>query len=360
MKKRKKIAVFSLGRKGAGPLIGLRIARELWRTMDVLLVYSKQSEIRDMNSDSKFTSICIDTFKTKGEILKSLVFPKWIITVIGIIKNNDIDVILWPMLHPWTAVINVLLFKKVKIISAIHDVIPHKGDTYLLYIMNRIAMHTSNKIILFSNKSKKQIKNIKLMRKSTSIPLGVYGIDEQHNHKAFIDRKTVLYFGRIEPYKDIDVLLDMFDIIHDSDNEIKLIIAGKGDVSHWKNRIQSNKSIELINRWIDNKELSGLFRKSTVVVLPYKEATQSGIIPFAYEFNVPVIASNCGAISEQIVNGETGYLINKGNVDEFACKVLNLLQNKELIMNMKKNIMDYKRKYSWNNIIKRYERIINE
>ncbi len=354
----KNIAVFSLGRRGAGPLIGIKIAQELSRTMNVLLVYSVQSELGERNIDKRFSSVCIDTFNNKREMFKSIIFPKWIFTVIRIIKNNKIDVILWPMLHPWTVFINIILKNKVKIISIIHDVIPHEGDTSLLYVMNCIVMHTSDKIILFSNQSRKQIKNIKLFMKSKIIPLGIYNIDEKHRDNSFIYNKTILFFGRIEPYKDINALLDIFDKIYHIDNEVRLIIAGQGDVTKWKDRVNGNNNIELINRWIHNREIAELFTKSTIVVLPYKEATQSGIIPVAYEFNVPVIASNCGGISEQIINGKTGYLVENGNIDEFACKVLSILQNKKLIMNMKKNIINYKCKHSWKNIIKLYERII--
>ena len=73
----------------------------------------------------------------------------------------------------------------------------------------------------------------------------------------------------------------------------------------------------IINTYISDEEVTELFTISDVIVLPYISATQSGIIPIAYAFKKPVIASNVGAISEVVDDGITGILVPPKNVEAF-------------------------------------------
>ena len=65
-----------------------------------------------------------------------------------------------------------------------------------------------------------------------------------------------------------------------------------------------------------------------MVVLPYIEGSQTGIIPIAYSFKKPVVVTDVGSISEVVVDGETGYVVNPRNSEELAEAIITILKNK--------------------------------
>lgn len=81
--------------------------------------------------------------------------------------------------------------------------------------------------------------------------------------------------------------------------------------------------------------------------MPYVHASQSGIIPLAYGFGKPVIATRVGGLPEQIVENETGMLVTPGNETELADAILNLLGNDVQLEYMKRRCEEYIINLSW-------------
>ena len=110
------------------------------------------------------------------------------------------------------------------------------------------------------------------------------------------NKTNFLFFGLIRDYKGLDVFLNSLNYLDKSiDKNIRILIAGE----FYDNKIKyknlcKNKNIEI--KWFDNYIPDNLvhnyFCASDFAVLPYKTASQSGIIPMAYHFNTPVIVSN--------------------------------------------------------------------
>ena len=123
----------------------------------------------------------------------------------------------------------------------------------------------------------------------------------------------LLFFGRIEPYKGLSLLMSAL-ISRNYSREVMLIIAGQGEIDQVALRSLREKNIQVyvLNRFIRDCEVKGVFEASDVVVLPYISATQTGVIPLAYAFDKSVIASRAGALPELIRQGETGLLHDVG------------------------------------------------
>jgi len=120
---------------------------------------------------------------------------------------------------------------------------------------------------------------------------------------------TLLFFGRIESYKGLGVLLDALDLLRD-EPAVRLVIAGRGtDLQRFRGRIAVDPRIELIDRFIAAEEIPRLFLRSTIVVLPYLEASQSGVAAIAFNYRRPVIASAVGGLPDVILPGESGILV---------------------------------------------------
>jgi glycosyltransferase involved in cell wall biosynthesis len=187
-----------------------------------------------------------------------------------------------------------------------------------------------------------------------------YYAGKKENHK-FKPNNKILFFGRILEYKGLDVLLQAMKIVVKGMPNIKLVIAGDGDISSYKNDIDIlYDNIELYNKWIAIEDVKIYFENIDVVILPYIQASQSGIIPLAYSFSKPVIASNVGALDEQIYDGETGYLVEPYNHKMLAEKILQLMKSFDMIHKMSKACYKvYKNELTWEASAKKIMECLN-
>ncbi len=159
----------------------------------------------------------------------------------------------------------------------------------------------------------------------------------------------LLFFGFIRAYKGLDLLIQSMKYI--SNPKIKLIIAGEfyGDSEHYIQLIENlnlHDKIILKTNFITDSEVKYFFCASDLVVQPYKSATQSGVTPLAYHFEIPMIVTNVGGLTGMVPNGKVG-LIAEPNAESIADKINEYFQNKHE-EDFKKNLKVEKLKYSWN------------
>jgi len=122
------------------------------------------------------------------------------------------------------------------------------------------------------------------------------------------DKKTLLFFGLIRDYKGLDLLIDAMSLL---DESYQLIIAGEsyGDFGKYRQAIENSPAcsrIKVLNRYISDDEVPQLFSAADLLVTPYRSATQSGVIPIAYHFDLPVLATDVGGLKESIERAGTG------------------------------------------------------
>lgn len=129
------------------------------------------------------------------------------------------------------------------------------------------------------------------------------------------DERTILFYGRIVPYKGLEYLVEAFDRLAQSDASARLIIAGepmKGAESYIERirlAITENRgSSRIMHRFefISDPETELYFKAADVLVLPYKDIFESAVLYVAYRFGLPVIASDVGSFSEELTQGGAG------------------------------------------------------
>ena len=120
-----------------------------------------------------------------------------------------------------------------------------------------------------------------------------------------------LFFARIEAYKGVDTLLDAMRQLDQPG--ARAVIAGKGEVVG-----TASSNVEIRNQWMGDAEAIDLFARCSVVVLPYRDATQSALIAAAYFFGKPVIVTRSGALPEYVSDGVTGWIIEPGDSQALA------------------------------------------
>lgn len=140
--------------------------------------------------------------------------------------------------------------------------------------------------------------------------------------------KVILFFGRIRPYKGIEYLLDAFRLlVTDKQAKYRLIVAGepKKGSEQYLHEIQTSITrhfdegqVILRIQFIPDEEMELYLKGADVLVLPYKEIFQSGILFLAYSFGLPVVATDVGSFRDDIIEGSTGFLCKPGDPIELA------------------------------------------
>lgn len=165
-------------------------------------------------------------------------------------------------------------------------------------------------------------------------------------------KTNFLFFGRIDGYKGLHVLAAAYKKIKHFE-KISMTVAGNGDFREYEDDYNSLRNVTIINRYIGDEEIARLFSKpNTVVVLPYLDATQSGVIGMAFNYECPIIASDTGGIKEQLFDGKAGVLIKPGDVDDLYEKMMLFIINDQFYQNEKLKIQKYKEKMTWEYITK--------
>jgi glycosyltransferase involved in cell wall biosynthesis len=134
-------------------------------------------------------------------------------------------------------------------------------------------------------------------------------------------KKNILFFGRLSPYKGIDDLLKAMPEVFREFPDEQLIIAGKRYYGFDIDDDMLNKykgNITLIEKHIPNDELAALIKQAKFIVCPYKDATQSGVLMTAFGLNTPVIATNVGSFPEFIKHNVNGLLVPPNDPEKLA------------------------------------------
>jgi glycosyltransferase involved in cell wall biosynthesis len=141
------------------------------------------------------------------------------------------------------------------------------------------------------------------------------------------DERAILFFGRIRPYKGIEHLLPAFQLLLANPENYRLIIAGepkKGseayldEIRRTVSREFRRDEIILKFQFIPDEDMELYLKAADVLVLPYKDIFQSGVLFLAYSFGLPVVATDVGSFSEEIVEGKTGFLCRPGDPADLA------------------------------------------
>lgn len=129
----------------------------------------------------------------------------------------------------------------------------------------------------------------------------------------------ILFFGRMWAYKGLDVFLDAIDMLAARGVDHHAIVAGRGpEMTRLAARMEMMPTIETIDRYISPEDTSTLFQSAELIALPYKDATQSGVLASAFGNHRPVIASATGGIPDVVTDGVNGLLVPPGDATALA------------------------------------------
>lgn len=272
----------------------------------------------------------------------------------------DYDLVHFNGMDATILLINSFLKHKKKVFT-IHDVKLHSGEG------GRKIINVPEKIVKWLVKSKHQIviqnktdyneilkKYHYKKDKIHFIPFKCLNIFQNFlNDDLPAKESDILFFGRMSPYKGLRYLVSAVDIVKKTVPDVKVMIAGGGNINKELTEEKLNNNFIVHNRYISNEEIAGFVANTKIVVCPYTDATQSGVVMTAFAFGKPVIATSVGGFPDVIEDDVTGLLVPPRDSKKLADAILNLLSDGRKIKEMSKNI-DIKREkgeLSWDNIL---------
>jgi glycosyltransferase involved in cell wall biosynthesis len=192
------------------------------------------------------------------------------------------------------------------------------------------------------------------------IPHGVF----DHFHRLCPDPpatttgdQQVLFFGTIKPYKGLDLLVRAFAALPaEVRATTRLIIAGLPQMDMTPVRklardLNINERITWHTRFIPPEEVPVLCRSASLMVLPYREIDQSGVLMTAIAFERPLIAARTGGVPETVKDGVHGILVQPGNIAELTAAMHGLLIDPGRRRSMQQELHSLRAgKLSWQNI----------
>lgn len=143
---------------------------------------------------------------------------------------------------------------------------------------------------------------------------------------AAVEGPVILCFGLIRPYKGIDVLLEAFRDLEGA--ELWIVGRPMMDLRPLQEAAARCRSpVRWAARFITDPEIPALFRRAEIVVLPYREADQSGVLYTALAFGNAVVASSVGGFPEVAAHGDALRLVPPGDAAALAATLRDLLDD---------------------------------
>lgn len=350
-----KIAFFYLGQQGGGvALEAYEMAVGLSKRSPVLCVVSSKSDsyniwVGEAKKNRNFSVIGIETSKS---IVRALLasFNLWKFYRI----KNRIDkfgptVIYSHMGHPFEKLIIPHLKCKV-IFKGVHDARLHLGEASLkARLINSLSSYRSTHYVVFSEFSKKIL--VERGVKPELIVTTFLGCLKTLNHPTIADEHTyyrILFFGRMIEYKGIGVLFSALEKVIEVIPNIKMVMAGRGNLSKYSEVISHyQNNLEIYNEWIKDDDIHNYFDDVDFIVAPYIDASQSGVVVLSYSYGKPVIVSNSGGLPEQVKERETGIVISPGDSKALSDAIIRMYADEKRLQEMKKQSLNYSKQLSW-------------
>jgi glycosyltransferase involved in cell wall biosynthesis len=343
-----KLVQIFLNRSGGTLKSSVKLAESFSEDIELKAFVSNHANSEILKDRHFYTKVNTGTGKI-GNIINTL-NPFNYYRILREIKAFSPDVIHFPIEHAWDFVF-LLALKKFPIVQTIHDPVRHLGEENLIYdFLRHLALQRANRIVVLSKQFKNYFEKFGIRSDCVDvIPHGSFLFDRDISEPPL--KNKILFSGRINKYKGLATLLRAFSIVQKTNPNSSLTIAGNGDVEPYRDLLNSSKNVRLINRYITEDELRTLHSECDFVVVPYIEASQSGVIALAAANGRAVISSDVGGLGEQVVDGKTGFLVQKNNPLILAKKIKTLLGDNNMVMEMGRNASRYfNENYGWESI----------
>lgn len=305
-----KVLVWQWGRYGAGPRIAVELARGLAQRADVSVVLSLSRDAEIMaHLPAELPGGCllpVRTYRSKAGYLGRMASaPAMLASLLQDLRRLRCDLAICAMPGPLDLVMQTALrLCGVANVVVVHDAQAHPGDGYPLQMtLQRLLVGRADAVVTFSRYIAEM-----LHAQGVRLPVIVehlppLGFDQPPPAPGDHDGPLrLLSFGRLLPYKGLDLLLEAMRVLGPRE-DLELRVVGSGPPSPELAALAGLPRVRVENRWVPEAEVAGLIGWSDALVLPYREASQSGVAAMAIAGGRLVVATDVGGLAEQFEPG---------------------------------------------------------
>lgn len=249
-----------------------------------------------------------------------------------------------------------------KLIFICHNVLPHEEGRLrrVLPALLRLALRPADGFVVHSQVDGEILQSLLPGANFVVTPIPTYASlgDEQVGTipvELPDDRPILLFAGFVRPYKGLDILLDALPLVS-AELPVHLLVAGEFWQGSQAYREQIRvlgiiDAVTIIDDYLPDEVLTACMRRADVVVLPYRNATQSAVVQMAFGQGTPVITTNVGGLAEVVENGRTGLVVPPENVAALA-KAINQFFAGNLGKGFRQRIVQKDGRFAWYNLLK--------
>ena len=238
----------------------------------------------------------------------------------------------------------------IPVVVTIHDAVQHKGEeSAMMDYLRDWCISKADLVTVLST----HVANVLRLNPKFKKPLQVVtdGL-VMHSKPAMAARHypshrpiKLLFHGRIHAYKGLDLLLDAMLLLQSKGKNYSLTIAGAGELGSYQDKIQKLSHISVKNHFLSEDELSHLLAEHDVSVLPYIEASQSGVAIDALWAALPAVATPVGALPKQFAHEQNALIVEKISPQMIADALNRLCTDKLLYERLSQGAFDSYQKF---------------
>ncbi len=356
-----RVLVWFWGRRGGGARYTHELAKVLGESNDVdlYLSLSRQSDYFEKSSELKARArFDIDTYSNiPSFMLRGLWLPLVRRRFLCFLREHKIDVVLCSMDHLWNAYMASAIHDASALyMLTVHDASRHPGENqpWRQWLLTRDISLSDGALVL--TRSVGQALQMKYKYPKERIFESVHGhfgdYVRETPRSLPVDRPVrLLFFGRIIFYKGLDILLDALALLRRKYPDVTLEIWGDGDLASYQNQLDQLDGIRLVNRWISEAEIPSIFENTDLLMLPYREASQSGVVAIGQAYGMPSIATPISGLCEQVQHEVTGIVVSEVDAASLADGIQLLIEHPERYARLSHGCLETARtELSWKRI----------
>lgn len=327
-----RILVMQWGRTAAGPTLTLTVARALIE-QDQHAVHVSYS--RSANVASEFDVLPVphhrvSSWRSARDVPRTLAsLPAIALGFARFVRRHRIDTVVIPMEHPLHAsVVWMLRPLGVRQVLLLHDGELHPGETgRLRSLMRTLQFRSVDSALVFSEHVRHGARE--LLRLDDD-QIAVTNLPPMLSHGSVEPREltggtlTLGMFGRAVEYKGFDLAVDAVRLLRKDRSELQLRLVGAGVGAFVDAGGETWLRVE--DRYLDDDEIPALMRELDVLLLPYREASQSGVLVEAMAAGLPVVVTPVGGLPGQVQRAECGAVADAVTSEAVAAAIDAVIQ----------------------------------
>lgn len=349
----KKVIAFLLCRSGCVPY-ATQMVSHLSRVE--VKIYASAYSAETLPKDS----YRIPTYRNKLEfLLSSLIVLPWLMIQVSITIHRGFCIGYFPLFHPWNPFL-ILLFRlwKGKSILTAHEGRLHLGEAYFWeqWLVN-LSIKWADELVFLTEKERQSTQQqIPFHGRSWIIPHGILslpGLDS--GTRSLPTRPALLFLGRIIRYKGVELLLNVVAQLP-SEAIQHLTIAGQANYPIPSQSLKGK--VKWIKEWLPEEKMAQLLNEHDILILPYLQASQSGILTMGIAAAIPMICTRVGGLSEQLHENEALWV--NPEPKSLLAGIQQLIQTPELYRELHQRLVKKRNRESWTESARQLEAIIGQ